>query len=58
MNCPKCGSKTSVCKTEKFDRAVERTRVCSKGCMAFETSENITEIPSDKEGADNGSGKR
>lgn len=51
MNCPKCGAITRVWKTEKFDKLVERTRICvnSECLTGFITSEEISDIPSEKE---------
>ena len=40
-----------VCKTEKYDGFVQRTRICNNSeCLTgFKTSEEIYDIPGDKE---------
>ena len=39
MNCPKCGKKTRVIKTEKYDGLVKRIRFCDSCKTGFTSSE-------------------
>lgn len=48
MYCPKCGKGTRVWKTEKFDKVVERTRVCSSCLTGFKTEEKASEMEDSK----------
>ena len=53
MDCPKCGKKTKVANTRRWETVVIRARYCPAGCVAFRTVEEIDtdpieEVPHDK----------
>lgn len=45
MNCPKCGVKTKVWRTERHESAVFRVRICPACSAAFKTAEETFELP-------------
>lgn len=52
MNCPKCGVKTKVWRTERHESAVLRVRICPACSAAFRTMEDTFEQDESKVGAE------